>query len=74
MQDTKAMRLSANDQQYLAQALLVPPQPLPALIRAFACRQRLLVDQTDTADRPIRQSMDNALADMNGKLESRRPS
>ena len=36
------IRLSLADQQCFAQALLAPPQPAPALDRAFARRNKLL--------------------------------
>jgi len=36
------MRLSLADQACFAQALLSPPQPAPALERAFARRRALL--------------------------------
>ena len=36
------IRLSLADQECFAQALLSPPQPAPALERAFARRRKLL--------------------------------
>ena len=39
------IRLSVADQQCFARALLSPPQPLPALKRAFARRRKLLRNQ-----------------------------
>jgi uncharacterized protein (DUF1778 family) len=36
------MRLSLADQECFAEALLSPPEPAPALKRAFARRQKLL--------------------------------
>ena len=40
--EADVMRLSLADQECFAQALLSPPQPKPALERAFANRQKLL--------------------------------
>ena len=40
--EADVMRLSLADQECFAQALLSPPQPTPALERAFANRQKLL--------------------------------
>ncbi|MBK7301217.1 MAG: DUF1778 domain-containing protein [Moraxellaceae bacterium] len=40
--EADVMRLSLVDQECFAQALLSPPQPTPALERAFANRQKLL--------------------------------
>ena len=39
---TEVIRLSLADQECFAQALLSPPQPAPALERAFARRSNLL--------------------------------
>ncbi len=38
----EVIRLSLADQECFAQALLSPPQPAPALKRAFARRKKLL--------------------------------
>lgn len=38
----EVVRLSVADQRIFAQALLSPPQPSPALTRAFASREKLL--------------------------------
>ncbi|MBL0231096.1 MAG: DUF1778 domain-containing protein [Moraxellaceae bacterium] len=40
--EADVIRLSLADQECFAQALLSPPQPTPALERAFARRQKLL--------------------------------
>lgn len=40
--EADVIRLSLADQECFAQALLSPPQPTPALKRAFANRQKLL--------------------------------
>lgn len=70
MQDfDKALRLSASDQACVAQALLAPPMPSPALVHAFANRQCRLVAQADRADMAIQQFMDEALADVDGSTE-----
>ena len=42
IEQAEFIRLSLADQECLAQALLSPPQPSPALERAFARRGRLL--------------------------------
>jgi len=39
------IRLSLADQQCFAQALLAPPQPAPALERAFARRHKLVAPE-----------------------------
>lgn len=39
------IRLSLADQQSFAQALLSPPQPAPALERAFARRRKLVAPE-----------------------------
>ena len=39
---SEVVRLSLSDQQSFAQALLAPPDPAPALKRAFARRKKLL--------------------------------
>jgi uncharacterized protein (DUF1778 family) len=44
IEETEVLRLSLADQACFAQALLSPPEPAPALKRAFACRRRLLRD------------------------------
>lgn len=42
IEQAEVIRLSLADQQCFAQALLSPPQPAPALERAFARRNKLL--------------------------------
>lgn len=42
IEQAEVMRLSLADQKCFAQALLSPPQPTPALKRAFAHRRKLL--------------------------------
>ena len=42
VQQADVIRLSLADQECFAQALLSPPQPAPALKRAFARRSKLL--------------------------------
>jgi uncharacterized protein (DUF1778 family) len=42
IEQAEVIRLSLADQQCFAQALLSPPQPAPALERAFARRKKLL--------------------------------
>ncbi|SOE71709.1 Uncharacterized conserved protein, DUF1778 family [Burkholderia sp. D7] len=42
IEQADVMRLSLADQECFAQALLSPPEPAPALKRAFARRQKLL--------------------------------
>ena len=42
IEDAGVIRLSLADQECFAQALLAPPQPSPALERAFARRDTLL--------------------------------
>ncbi|MDD2893219.1 MAG: DUF1778 domain-containing protein [Halothiobacillaceae bacterium] len=42
IEQAEVMRLSLADQECFAQALLSPPQPSPALERAFARRSKLL--------------------------------
>jgi len=42
IEQAEVMRLSRADQECLAQALLAPPPPSPALERAFARRSKLL--------------------------------
>lgn len=42
IQQAEVVRLSLADQACLAEALLSPPQPSPALKRAFARRSKLL--------------------------------
>ena len=42
IEQAEVMRLSLADQACFAQALLSPPQPSPALQRAFARRSQLL--------------------------------
>lgn len=43
IENAEVVRLSQADQQCFADALLSPPQPLPALERAFARRNKLLL-------------------------------
>jgi uncharacterized protein (DUF1778 family) len=40
--EAEVVRLSLEDQRCFAQALLSPPEPAPALVRAFARRRQLL--------------------------------
>ena len=42
IEQAEVVRLSLADQECFAQALLSPPQPSPALERAFARRSKLL--------------------------------
>lgn len=42
IEQAEVVRLSLADQECFAQALLSPPQPAPALERAFARRRKLL--------------------------------
>ncbi len=42
IEQAEVIRLSLADQECFAQALLSPPQPAPALERAFARRRKLL--------------------------------
>lgn len=42
IEQAEVMRLSLADQEYFAQALLSPPEPAPALKRAFDRRSKLL--------------------------------
>jgi uncharacterized protein (DUF1778 family) len=42
IEQAEVIRLSLADQECFAQALLSPPQPAPALQRAFARRSKLL--------------------------------
>lgn len=42
IEQAEVIRLSRVDQECFAQALLAPPQPSPALERAFARRSKLL--------------------------------
>jgi uncharacterized protein (DUF1778 family) len=42
IEQAEVIRLSLADQECFAQALLSPPQPSPALERAFANRSKLL--------------------------------
>ena len=42
IEQAEVIRLSLADQECFAQALLSPPQPSPALERAFARRSKLL--------------------------------
>ena len=42
IEQAEVIRLSLADQECFAQALLSPPQPVPALKRAFARRHKLM--------------------------------
>ena len=42
IEETKIMRLSVEDQRQIAEALLNPPEPTPALKKAFKRRYELL--------------------------------
>lgn len=42
IEQAEVIRMSQKDQECFAQALLSPPQPVPALERAFAHRRKLL--------------------------------
>ena len=42
IEQSEIMRLSLADQESFAQALMSPPEPVPALQRAFARRRKLL--------------------------------
>ena len=42
IEQSEIMRLSLADQESFAQALMSPPEPVPALQRAFARRSKLL--------------------------------
>ena len=42
IEQAEVIRLSLDDQECFARALLSPPQPAPALQRAFARRSKLL--------------------------------
>lgn len=42
IEQAEVIRLSMADQQCFAQALLEPPAPAPALLRAFSRRDKLL--------------------------------
>ena len=42
IEQTEVVRLSLADQQWFVQALLNPPEPAPAMLRAFAKRDKLL--------------------------------
>lgn len=42
IEQTEVVRLSLADHQWFAQALLNPPEPAPAMLRAFAKREKLL--------------------------------
>jgi uncharacterized protein (DUF1778 family) len=44
IEQAEVVRLSLADQECFAQALLSPPEPAPALQRAFERRRRLLRD------------------------------
>jgi len=45
IEQASVIRLSLADQECFAQALLSPPQPSPALKRAFARRNKLLIPE-----------------------------
>src|SRR6266567_3830234 len=42
IEEVEILRLSAEDQRLLAEALLNPPEPAPALLRAFENYRRLV--------------------------------
>jgi uncharacterized protein (DUF1778 family) len=42
--DVEVIRLSREAQEQFAAALLNPPKPAPALVRAFARRRKLIVE------------------------------
>jgi uncharacterized protein (DUF1778 family) len=42
IEEVEIIRLSAEDQRLLAEALLNPPEPAPALLRAFENYQRVV--------------------------------
>ncbi|BCO29451.1 hypothetical protein MIZ03_4374 [Rhodoferax lithotrophicus] len=42
IEQAEVIRMSLADQQCFAQALLNPPEPAPAMLRAFAKREKLL--------------------------------
>jgi uncharacterized protein (DUF1778 family) len=42
IEQAEVIRLSLSDQECFAKALLTPPQPTPALARAFSRRSKLL--------------------------------
>ena len=41
IEETEILRLSVEDQRVIAEAILNPPEPSPALIRAFQRRREL---------------------------------
>jgi uncharacterized protein (DUF1778 family) len=41
IEETEILRLSVEDQRIIAEAILNPPEPSPALIRAFQRRREL---------------------------------
>jgi uncharacterized protein (DUF1778 family) len=41
IEETEILRLSVEDQRLIAEAILNPPEPSPALIRAFQRRREL---------------------------------
>jgi uncharacterized protein (DUF1778 family) len=45
IEQAEVVRLSQADSQRFAEALLSPPQPSPALERAFERRRRLMADE-----------------------------
>jgi len=45
IEQAEIIRLSVADQQCFAQALLLPPKPVPALKRAFARRRKLVASE-----------------------------
>ncbi len=49
IEQAEVIRLSLADQECFAQALLSPPQPAPALERAFARRRKLLRAESSSA-------------------------
>ena len=42
IEQSEIIRFSLADQECFAQALISPPEPTPALLRAFAHRQKLI--------------------------------
>jgi uncharacterized protein (DUF1778 family) len=44
IEETEIIRLSVEDQRLLAEALLNPPEPTPALVRAAESYRRLVPD------------------------------
>lgn len=42
IEETQIVRLSAEDQKRFVEALLSPPKPIPAMVRAFEHHRRLI--------------------------------